>query len=169
MTRYELTTSEGTFAVETARKGKSVEVTVNGKKFQVTLEKGSRAGRFTAMLNGKPVEFEVVETPGPSISLRIGGERVTFQRGMAKLRPVAPEARQPEDLSSSLVAPMPGRVVSVLVKAGENVKSGDPLVVLESMKMESVLRSGRDTKVREVAVRDGDTVKRGQLLVSYGD
>ncbi|MDV3293626.1 MAG: acetyl-CoA carboxylase biotin carboxyl carrier protein subunit, partial [Nitrososphaerales archaeon] len=135
----------------------------------VTLEKGSRAGRFTAMLNDKPVEFEVVETPGSSISLRIGGEGVTFQRGMAKLRPAALETRQPEDLSSSLVAPMPGRVVSVLAKAGQHVKSGDPLIVLESMKMESVLRSGRDTKVREVAVRDGDTVKRGQLLVSYGD
>ncbi len=169
MTRYELTNSEGAFSVETVRKGQSVEVSVNGKKFQVTLEKESKAGRFTAMLNGKPVEFEVVETPGSSISLRIDGERVTFQRGMAKLRPAAPGTRQPEDLSSSLVAPMPGRVVSVLVKAGQHVNNGDPLIVMESMKMESVLRSGREANVREVAVRDGDTVKRGQLLVSYGD
>ncbi len=61
---------------------------------------------------------------------------------------------------------MPGRVVSVMARAGQRVKRDEPLVVPESMKMESVLRSDRDG---EVAVNEGDPVKRGQLLLSYRD
>ena len=62
-------------------------------------------------------------------------------------------------------APMPGRVVRVLVRPGETVRARQPLVVIEAMKMENELVSPRDGQVTEVHVTDGVSVDAGRLLV----
>lgn len=64
-----------------------------------------------------------------------------------------------------LTAPMPGRVVRVLVKAGDEVALRQGLVVVEAMKMENELVSPKAGRVREVAVAEGTSVEAGRLLV----
>lgn len=64
-----------------------------------------------------------------------------------------------------VVAPMPGKIVRVLVKAGDEVKARQGLVVVEAMKMENELRAARDGRVREVAVSEGQSVDAGSLLL----
>jgi biotin carboxyl carrier protein len=63
-----------------------------------------------------------------------------------------------------LVAPMPGKVVRVLVKPGDPVRARQPIVVVEAMKMENELRSGRDGVVTELSVKDGQSVDSGTLI-----
>jgi propionyl-CoA carboxylase alpha chain len=70
-----------------------------------------------------------------------------------------------EEVSGSLVAPMPGSVVSVNVSVGDTVRKGQTLVVLEAMKMEHPIGSPEDGVVKEVQVSAGDQVERGALLV----
>jgi biotin carboxyl carrier protein len=62
-------------------------------------------------------------------------------------------------------APMPGRVVRVCVRPGDAVTAGQPLVVVEAMKMENALAALRDGRVREVTVAEGASVDAGRLLV----
>jgi biotin carboxyl carrier protein len=64
-----------------------------------------------------------------------------------------------------LAASMPGKVVRVLVKAGEAVTARQPVVVIEAMKMENELRAGRDGIVAEIHTREGASVDAGALLV----
>ncbi len=64
-------------------------------------------------------------------------------------------------------APMPGVVLSVNVKVGQEVSEDDALVVLEAMKMESSLVSPSDGVVKNVLVADGNTVEKGQLLIEF--
>ena len=64
-----------------------------------------------------------------------------------------------------LTAPMPGKVVRVLVKPGDAVRLRQPLVVVEAMKMENEIRAGRDGTVGEVHAREGASVEAGTLLV----
>ncbi len=64
----------------------------------------------------------------------------------------------------TVTAPMPGKVVKVLVGVGAEVEEGQPLVVMEAMKMENELRSPRAGKVVEVHVREGQTVERNAKL-----
>ncbi len=63
-------------------------------------------------------------------------------------------------------APMPGKVVKVLVKAGDTVKAGQGIAVVEAMKMENELRAPRDGTVVEVSVKDGQPVEAGQPLAT---
>jgi len=64
-----------------------------------------------------------------------------------------------------IVAPMPGKVVRVLVKGGDAVHARQPVVVVEAMKMENELRTDRDGTVSEIHAREGVSVEAGALLV----
>jgi biotin carboxyl carrier protein len=65
----------------------------------------------------------------------------------------------------SVVAPMPGRVLRVLVSAGHDVTAKQPLVVVEAMKMENELRAPKAGRVKEVCVAPGTSVEAGKVLV----
>lgn len=67
---------------------------------------------------------------------------------------------------NSIVAPLPGTVISVAVKPGDVVKAADTVVMLEAMKMENSIRAGRDGKVASVNVNPGDSVLEGAVLVT---
>jgi biotin carboxyl carrier protein len=97
----------------------------------------------------------LVQLPGVGVTALVDGQR--YQRGPGGSAPAAGELR--------LTAPMPGRVVRVLVKAGDEVAARQGLVVIEAMKMENELTSPKTGRVKEVAVVEGTSVEAGRLLV----
>lgn len=68
---------------------------------------------------------------------------------------------------SRIEAPMPGLILDIQVVAGQEVKEGDPLLVLEAMKMENVIVSPRDGIIKKVAVQHGAAVEKKHLLVEF--
>ncbi len=66
---------------------------------------------------------------------------------------------------NDIKAPMPGLILDILVKAGDEVKAGEYLLVLEAMKMENTLTAPRDGVVKAISVEKGKTVDKGQLLL----
>jgi biotin carboxyl carrier protein len=74
-------------------------------------------------------------------------------------------ARARGPAGGGLEAPMPGVVTRVLVSAGDDVRRGQPLIAIEAMKMEHLVRAPRDGRVRRVAARAGETVNGGAALV----
>ena len=75
--------------------------------------------------------------------------------------------KPPPDTSKFLLSPMPGLIVSVAVTAGDPVKAGQELAVLEAMKMENVLRAERDAVVEDIRVEPGATVAADQVLMAF--
>lgn len=65
-------------------------------------------------------------------------------------------------------APMPGMVLNIIVKPGDVVKKNDPILVLEAMKMENMIKAPGDATVSAVHAEKGKAVEKGQLLVSFG-
>ncbi|MDE2494565.1 MAG: acetyl/propionyl/methylcrotonyl-CoA carboxylase subunit alpha [Alphaproteobacteria bacterium] len=71
------------------------------------------------------------------------------------------------DRTDRVLAPMPGKIIQVQVQAGQSVRRGDPLVILEAMKMEHTLSAPRDTTVESVGAVLGDQIAEGAVLVRF--
>ncbi len=80
-----------------------------------------------------------------------------------KLMPV----KLPPDLSGFLLSPMPGLLVSVSVVAGQQVKAGEELAVIEAMKMENSMRAEQDVVIAEVLASAGDTLEVDQPVLAF--
>ena len=81
--------------------------------------------------------------------------------------PVAPEASSADTNSNVCKSSIVGIVVKVLVSVGQSVKKGDPVIVLEAMKMESNVVSPFDGSISKIHVAPGDSVKKGQVLIEF--
>ena len=71
--------------------------------------------------------------------------------------------------AKELRAPMPGKVLEVLVEPGQAVIEGDPMLVLEAMKMENVLRAGGDGAIGTILVSEGEAVEKDAVLIALAD
>jgi propionyl-CoA carboxylase alpha chain len=81
----------------------------------------------------------------------------------AKLMPV----KQAGNSGKLVLCPMPGLVVSIAVKEGQEVKAGDQLAIVEAMKMENVIRAERDATVKKVAVKAGDSLAVDAVILEF--
>lgn len=72
-------------------------------------------------------------------------------------------------LSRELRAPMPGKVLDILVEEGQAVEEGEAMLVLEAMKMENVLRAGMSGVVSAIGVEKGSAVEKEAVLISMAD
>ena len=66
---------------------------------------------------------------------------------------------------NAIVSPMPGKIIGIKVKKGQQVKKGDVLLILEAMKMEQEIKSSLEGTVSDIPVAEGDTVKKEQALI----
>jgi biotin carboxyl carrier protein len=165
------------------------EVEIAGGTHTVSVEAlgaaGPDGGRFRLLVDGQPCELDMSRTDlGLSLIYREDGRAVDVatterpggdwllqlphvtlsatvdgRRGRGRAGQVATRGEQ------RLSAPMPGRVVRVLVKPGDEVAARQGLIVVEAMKMENELTSPRAGRVREVAVNEGQSVEAGRLLI----
>jgi propionyl-CoA carboxylase alpha chain len=84
----------------------------------------------------------------------------------AELRALMPE-KSPPDLSKFLISPMPGLLTEVAVKAGQEVRAGETLVVIEAMKMQNVIKAENDGVVAELLARPGDSLAVDQPILRF--
>ena len=125
---------------------KNLKVTVNGKTYDVQVEE----------LGGTSVPaVSAAAQPAPAAPAAVSAA----PKAAPAAAPVSGDAEKVE-------CPMPGTILSVLVKAGDSVKKGDTLVVLEAMKMENEIKAPRDAQVVAIHVGKDDTVNAGDSLVS---
>jgi acetyl/propionyl-CoA carboxylase alpha subunit len=119
-------------------------------------------GLYTLSVAEKTVEVQLGEG-----QIKLAGDRF-FARVQSERERAAAHAMT-SDLSASkqIVAPMPGRIVHVLCAPGTVVHPGEPLIVIEAMKMQNELCAKTDEVVRVVRVVSGETVDRGALLIEF--
>ena len=71
------------------------------------------------------------------------------------------------DTSKKLLCPMPGLVKAIQVVEGQEVKAGDPLAIVEAMKMENVLRAERDVTVKKIHASEGDSLAVDAMIMEF--
>lgn len=68
---------------------------------------------------------------------------------------------------NELKSGMPGKIIEIFAKEGEIVKANKPLLIMEAMKMENEMRATRDVKIKQVCVKQGDSVESGAVLIKF--
>lgn len=161
------------------------KASIQDQPFEINLEQ-------VVTINGKPVQ-PIFEKLGPSsFKLRINNEEHladlvsynTITKEMVlrmKAKKISVFLKEPVDLflektgiqlpapkkENRLVAPMPGLVLKVLVKPGDQIKKGEPLLILEAMKMENVFKAADDVVIKEVLVSERQVVEKGNELINF--
>lgn len=150
--------------VVVARHGDAFVVTVDGRSHDVRRVALVEDG--LAFLLGHESHVVRVAQHRGGVELSVGGHTYVQARDAVDAdRPASAHGRDGEGV---LEAPMPGSIIAINVSAGDRVRSGQPLVVLESMKMHNEITSPLDGVVRKVNCRVGDQVGFGHVLVEIG-
>ena len=129
------------------------KVTLNGRTYEAEAEAGN-----PTLLD----EYEAI-APAPAAAAPVAAAAPAAAAPAA-----APAAPAVTGAGDPVNAPMPGNILKVNVKAGDKVKSGTVLVVLEAMKMENEIMAPKDGTVTQVLVSKGSTVDTGAPLVVIG-
>ena len=144
------------------------EVLVNGRSVELDPDQlppveQIETGVYSVLHNGKSFEVRIISAPA-GWTVQVSGRQFSV------------EVRNPRDAGSrsrgalaggrqNLTAPMPGKVIRVLVREGDAVDAGQGVIVVEAMKMQNEMKAGHAGRVIQVRARDGDTVGAGDVLV----
>ena len=161
---YEITIQGKRRIVELISRGDEnsrVILDVDGRRLEADAVRISR-GAYSILVAGKSFEISVEEIPdgllvranGLELQANIHDPR-SWKRGRGQ--GIELEGRQ------KLTAPMPGKVVRTLAAVGENVQAGQPLLVIEAMKMQNEIRSPKSGTIEKLAL-EGQTVNAGEVL-----
>ncbi len=120
-------------------------------------------GQLTFIMDGHKVEAHI-STDGKRRWVSFGGKTLVFEKTSGQRRGGASGYS-----SGRLTAPMPGQVQAVNVTVGDSVTKGQTLMVLEAMKMEIRIQAPADGVVKRLAIEQGETVEREQVLIEIGE
>jgi biotin carboxyl carrier protein len=151
--------------VDVAADGNAWRVTIDGRVWRASMV---RAGdRWSLLLAAGSYDVMFEPAAGGAWQVHVNGQVVPAGlRTSAQRRRGVPGGQGAAGASDSQVlAPMPGRVVKVLVTPGMAVEARQGVIVVEAMKMENELRAPRDGKVRDVNVAEGQSVEAGSVLL----
>jgi len=160
-------------------------LTINGREEQIELlapEPGCRfrmsdgmertadvespqKGVFSVLLDGVSYDAYVEDTPAGTMVVVIDGHRFEIEARDPR-RWSRKSAGRGGDAVQSILSPMPGKVVRVLVAVGDVVEAGQGIVVVEAMKMQNELKAARAGTVLTMAAKEGATVAAGELLAT---
>jgi glutaconyl-CoA decarboxylase len=127
---------------------KKLRITIGNKSYDVTVEDLTEADAF----------------PGPAPPASHAPASVAAAPAPAAVAAAAAKPQLPVD-SGAVTSPMAGAIKSILVKQGDGVKQGQPLVILEAMKMENQITAPVAGTVKSVNVKEGDSVTEGHVLL----
>jgi propionyl-CoA carboxylase alpha subunit len=144
----------------------------------VTLANGQESFVRSAWTPGNPIWRGEIDGKAVSVLLRriLNGYRLSHkgvtvdayvfnakEAELARLMPV----KRAADTSKKLLCPMPGLVVSITVTEGQEIKAGEPLAIVEAMKMENILRAERDALIKKIHVKKGDSLAVDAVIMEF--
>jgi biotin carboxyl carrier protein len=148
------------------RQGALIHVTLDGTTHLVDVRRVG-AATLSMLVGSRSIEASLAAQRAPgAFDVHVDGRTIPIQ-----IRQAGAFGRQQTETGAAgtgpqqIIAPMPGKIVRVLVKPGDEVKARQGLIVVEAMKMENELRAARDGRVREVAVAEGQSVDAGAVLM----
>jgi biotin carboxyl carrier protein len=148
-----------------SKKGNKHQVSIDGKIYTVDLVMVER-GVYSVLYKNKSYNVELVAGKIPktyTINTLYNSYDIDILDAEAKYLKGRKQDHLEDNMSIS--SPMPGKVVKIMVKIGDQVKAGDTVVVVSAMKMESEYKVKSDRTIKDILVKEGDTIDGNQPLI----
>ncbi len=140
---------------------KTYKMKINGEKYDAKIKK-YKSDQVIVEVNGIDYEIELETTDRRKTEIvRSEKTRPTLNVVKTTVKPVATSA-------GSVLAPIPGLVLRILVNEGDSVNAGDTVLILEAMKMESEIASTSTGIISKINVKEGTSVQEGEVLLEVG-
>lgn len=139
---------------------------MDGKIYNLDFKKIEQ-GIYSFLLSGKNFEF-VVSGTGTSKSYEITSEQSRFEAEIVDAEAKYLKNRSQgtlQDDEGVILSPMPGKVVKILFKEGQEVKKGETVIIISAMKMESEYKAKKDGIIKKILIVEGATIDGNQTLV----
>lgn len=159
--RYLAEVSGDELSIEVEEQDGRVRVTVAGRDYDLQAA-SPEAGVFLLFMGDRVYEARVSEAGPGWLNVKVDGH--SFRIRLIDRKQRSPAANHPDDGQQLLAAPMPGKVVRILLRPGDDVAAGQGVVVVEAMKMQNEVKSNKSGKVVDIRVAEGDTVTSDQVL-----
>jgi biotin carboxyl carrier protein len=161
---YEVTEGKESVRVELREAGENLyDVTIGEHTVRVDVAKSGRT-IYSIIEDGKQFEAMVEERGGPKLDILVRGKLFHLEAVDERSRMLAQSAGAVATGPQVVNADMPGKIVKIEVAKGAAVTAGQPVVIVEAMKMENPIPAPVDGIVTDIAVREGDTVDAGAPL-----
>jgi biotin carboxyl carrier protein len=170
MKKYEYLINGKPFVVEILSfDGNRGDVRVNNVAYRVEVPQGPAAGAPPVYATPSPAAPPPVPAAAPPTAPSRAPEAAPASAPTPPPAAPVPAATPPAQASSDsmVVAPMPGIILSIAVKEGDEVNAGDTILVLEAMKMENEIHATRAGKIKKIHVSEGAEVQSGSALVEF--
>jgi propionyl-CoA carboxylase alpha chain len=144
-------------------------VEIDGECVRAATEWRFGQALLEARIDGQAGIVQVEPLPGSTFRLAHGG----VVRRVQILSPRAAEllalmpAKKAADTSRLLLSPMPGLLSAITVAPGQEIKAGEPLAIIEAMKMENVLRAERDGRIGRIRAKPGDSLAVDEVILEF--
>lgn len=144
---------------------KKYRFTINGNPYAVTIKQLTDDHVFVEV-NGAEYQVDIIEEPIQRKTPQLVRARPVYdtEQHLSKTKAAARPAK-----IGIVKAPLPGLIIEILVKEGDEVKIGQNVLRMEAMKMENNIQSNREGKIISIKVKPGDSVLEGDVLVEVGE
>ncbi|MCH2021271.1 MAG: acetyl-CoA carboxylase biotin carboxyl carrier protein subunit [Saprospiraceae bacterium] len=130
-----------------------------------------KEGRFHLLLDNHSYEAVVLEANYIEKTFKIKIQQNTYQVKLKNKFDLLAEQLGFSNMNvrkvNNVKAPMPGLVLDIIVKVGDQVSEGDSVLILEAMKMENIIKAERDAIVKSISIEKGSSVDKNQVLLEY--
>ena len=143
-------------------------ITVNGEAVEPDIRQ-TGDNKFSIIHNHKVYDVEISDVEGKSYEIKVNGAvyPVTVKDKLDLVLQKLGIDTKSQKQNNHIKAPMPGLILDVMVNAGDEVKKGDSLLILEAMKMENVIKSPVDGVISEVLVNKNESVDKNKVLCKF--
>ena len=145
------------------------DVFFQGKKIELDIWTKGKQG-FHVLKNGKSYQVEVRNGENQNLEIGINGKffPIRIKDSLQILLDNLGMSETKVSTIQQIKAPMPGMILKVMVDNGASVKAGEPLLILEAMKMENIIKASSAGFIQDILIKPGQKVEKGQSLVTLG-
>ena len=152
-------------SISESRGDGKIIATINGKKRNIQIV-SLKNSILEFIIDNSYETVKILEFGSSYIKMLMNGEQIVLKKH-SKLTEILEKSMALGSSStgdSKLFSQIPGRVVSIMLKSGDQLKKGDSVIVLESMKMQVAVKAHKDGQIRDIKVKIGDTVSRNDVV-----